>query len=236
MKTALVTGGSRGIGRGIAEALYHAGYKVLVNSKRRSDLLDGMAGEGYLTHMGDVSDYAYCEELINYAKETLGHIDVMFHNAGTCKTGLVQDLPLEKWQRIMDVNVNSMFYLTRLIVPVMLQQGYGKIIYTTSAWGNPGAAGASAYSASKGAVNAFTQSVAKELAASNIQVNAIAPGCIDTDMNRGYTPEERQALIDDIPAGYFGLPSDVGELALQLAEANRYLTGQIIKIDGGWWS
>ena len=231
MKTALITGASRGIGRGIAEALMAEGYQLVVNCKRNGEMLSEL---GAIASVGDVSDPAYCRELVAFAREKLGHIDVLFHNAGTCKVGLIQDFPDAKWNRIMDVNVNSAFYMSREIIPVMLQQGHGKIVFTSSAWGESGAAFAAAYAASKGAVNAFTKSIARELAASNIQVNAIAPGPIETDMNKGYTPEEHQAVADETAIGRFGTPEEIGAVAKLLAEAPAYLTGQIITVDGCW--
>ena len=231
MKTALVTGASRGIGRGIAEALSGAGYTVVGNCLHHAELL---SGSGIVPHAGDVSDPSYLRELVAFAREKLSHIDVVFHNAGVCSSGLLQDFSPEEWHRIMSTNLDSAFYLTKEIIPVMLSQGYGKIIFTSSVWGQSGAACSAAYSASKGAVNAFTRSVSKELAASNIQVNAIAPGAFDTDMNRCYSPEELSALCDEIPAGRLGDPAEIGKLALFLAEAPAYLTGQIITMDGGW--
>ena len=231
MKTAVVTGASRGIGRGIAETLLNNGYRIVVNCKRNKEMLEEL---GCSVSVGDVSNPEYCKELIEFAEKELGHIDVIFHNAGTCKVGLIQDFPDAKWDRIMNVNVNSAFYISRNIIPVMLRQGYGKIIFTSSAWGETGAALAAAYSASKGAINAFTKSIAKELAASNIQVNAIAPGPIDTDMNKGYSPEEHQDICDETAIGRFGTPDEIGQVALLLAQAPAYLTGQIITVDGCW--
>lgn len=231
MKTALVTGASRGIGKGIAETLLQNGYTVLGNCYSRTDLLPE---SGCIKSSGDLSDREYCRELVRFAKEQLSHIDVAFLNAGICRNGLVQDFSDEDWALTMNVNLNSAFWLSKEIIPVMLSQGYGKIIFTSSVWGESGAACSAAYAASKGAINAFTKSLSKELAASNIQVNAIAPGAIDTDMNRGYSAEELSALCEEIPAGRMGTPSELGKLALLLAEAPAYLTGQIISCDGGW--
>ena len=231
MKTALVTGASRGIGRAILETLVSNGYTVAANCRTHPELLEGVPCYSY---PGDISDRTFCGDLVRFAKEKLGHIDVLFHNAGICENGLVQDFSCESWNRIMSVNLNSCFYLAKEAVPVMLSQGYGKIVFTSSVWGETGAALSSAYSASKGAVNAFTKSISRELAASNIQVNAIAPGAFDTDMNRGYSPEELSALCEEIPAGRLGMPGEIGKLALFLAEAPAYLTGQIITMDGGW--
>ena len=117
---------------------------------------------------------------------------------------------------------------------MMLQQGRGKILNISSVWGNVGASCEVAYSACKGGLNSFTKALAKELAPSNIQVNALACGCIDTEMNACFTEEEKAALSEEIPAGRFGTPEEVAALALQLTTGNDYLTGQIITLDGGW--
>lgn len=232
MKTALVIGASRGIGRAIAAALIEKGYAVVGTCLKNTEMLKET---GCIPFPGDVSDPSYIRELVSFAKEKLGHIDVVFHNAGICENGLIQDQSEESWHRIMGVNLDSAFYLAKEVIPVMLSQGHGKLFFTSSVWGEHGAAMSACYSASKGAVNAFVKSISKELAASNIQVNAIAPGAIDTDMNKGYSEEEIEALCEEIPAGYMGDPADVGRFCALLCEAPAYVTGQIIAVDGGWY-
>ena len=140
----------------------------------------------------------------------------------------------ETWQNIIHTNLSSAFYTSKEAIPYMLSKQAGKIINISSVWGNVGASCEVAYSASKGGLNSFTKALAKELAPSNIQVNAIACGCIDTEMNRCFSEEERQALADEIPAGRFGKPEEVAELVFSIAEKHNYLTGQIITLDGGW--
>lgn len=143
-------------------------------------------------------------------------------------------MTIDEWNRIIGVNLTSVFSTCKLSIPHMLAEKSGKIINISSVWGNVGASCEVAYSACKGGMNAFTKGLAKELAPSNIQVNAIACGCIDTQMNACFSEEERTALADEIPTGRFGLPEEVASLALSLANSTDYLTGQIITLDGGW--
>ena len=159
---------------------------------------------------------------------------MLVNNAGIAHIGLLSDMTPDEWHRIMHTNLDACFYTCKYAIPLMLQNHSGRIINISSVWGNVGASMEVAYSASKGGVNTFTKALAKELAPSNIQVNAIACGAIDTDMNRCFSGEELQYLMDEIPADRLGEPNEVADLALYLAEAPAYLTGQIITIDGGW--
>ena len=138
------------------------------------------------------------------------------------------------WLRLMDTNVGSVYNCCHFAIPHMVHEKCGKIINISSVWGIAGASCEAAYSASKGAVNALTRALAKELAPSNIQVNAIACGAIDTDMNAFLSEDERASLIEEIPAGRMGRAEEVGKLAYQLGSEDSYLTGQIIQLDGGW--
>ena len=135
----------------------------------------------------------------------------------------------------MDTNLNSLFYTCRQAVPLMVARQSGRIVNISSVWGNVGASMEVAYSASKGGVNSFTKALAKELAPSHISVNAVACGVIDTQMNKCFNIEERQALQEEIPADRFGRPEEVADLVLQVINAPEYMTGQIITIDGGWY-
>ena len=166
--------------------------------------------------------------------ESYGKIDILVHNAGRSHIGLLQDMSPEEWQELLATNLSSAFYLSKLTIPTMLQQGYGKILFISSVWGLTGASMEVAYSASKGGLNTFTKALAKELAPSNIQVNAIDCGAIDTSMNDFLTKEETAALLEEIPTGRMGTPEEVAELSLLLCEKNNYLTGQIVSLDGGW--
>ena len=240
-KTALITGASRGIGRAIAIEFAKAGYQLVITCSRSEaeliDLKDFLNREYHsevLTSVGDVSSYSYIEQLFREIATRFGGIDVLVNNAGISYIGLLTDMSIDDWNHIVGTNLTSVFSTCRLAVPHMVHCKQGKIINISSVWGIAGASCEVAYSACKGGINAFTKALAKELAPSNIQVNAIACGVIDTSMNACFSEEERMALADEIPAGRFGRPEEVASLALQLATENEYLTGQIITLDGGW--
>ncbi len=240
-KTVLITGASRGIGRAIALHFAAAGYRLVVCCLSRTDILESLRqevtmhyGTDCLTFTGDIGDYQTTCHLFEQIETRFGHLDVLINNAGISYIGLLTDMTPEDWQRIVTTNLTSVFNCCRLAVPHMVRQQSGKIINISSVWGCCGASCEVAYSATKGGINAFTQALAKELAPSNIQVNAIACGAIDTEMNAFLSPEDRQALTDEIPSGRFGRPAEVASLALDLAENHTYLTGQIIRLDGGW--
>ena len=240
-KTVLITGASRGIGRAIATAFAKDGCNLVITcSKTENELLElkKELEEKYaidvLASVGDVSDYAYVEQLFSHIEKRFNGVDILINNAGISYVGLLTDMSIDDWNHIVGINLTSVFSTSRLAIPYMLSKKAGKIINISSVWGNVGASCEVAYSACKGGMNAFTKGLAKELAPSNIQVNAIACGCIDTQMNACFSEEERTALADEIPAGRFGLPEEVASLALSLANGTDYLTGQIITLDGGW--
>lgn len=240
-KTVLITGASHGIGRAIATAFAREGYRLVINCAKSKDVLLTLAAQLHknyhseiLTSIGDVSDYSYVEQLCREAVSRFGVVDVLINNAAVSHIGLLSDMTIDEWNHIVATNLTSVFSTSKLLVPYMVHQKAGKIINISSVWGNTGASCEVAYSACKGGVNSFTKALAKELAPSNIQVNAIACGVIDTRMNACFSDDERQALADEIPAGRFGSPKEVAALALQIATGNEYLTGQIITLDGGW--
>jgi 3-oxoacyl-[acyl-carrier protein] reductase len=242
-KTVLVTGASRGIGRAIAVAFAQADYRLVITCCRSEaalvqlkDTLEQDYRAEVLTSIGDISSYAYVEALFEQIRERFGGADIVVNNAGISHIGLLQDMSIEEWNRIVTTNLTSVFSVCRLAIPYMLQKNpvCGKIINISSVWGNVGASCEVAYSATKGGINAFTRALAKELAPCNIQVNAVACGVIDTAMNGCFSEEERAALAEEIPAGRFGTPDEVAALVLQLCTGNEYLTGQIITLDGGW--
>ena len=240
-KTVLITGASRGIGRAIAVAFAGAGYRLVITCSNSREELLSLKQElktqfhvDVLPSIGDVSSYSYMQQLFSEITERFGGVDVLINNAGISHIGLLSDMTIGDWNRIVSTNLTSVFSSCKLAIPYMVHQKAGKIINISSVWGIAGASCEVAYSACKGGVNAFTKALAKELAPSNIQVNAIACGVIDTQMNACFSEEERKALTEEIPAGRFGLPEEVAALALQLAAVNDYLTGQIITLDGGW--
>ena len=240
-KTVLITGASRGIGKAIAHKFAKEGVSIIINcSKSTEDLmnlkqeLENLYHINVLASVGNIGDFSYVKELFTLIQTQFGGVDVLVNNAGISHIGLLSDMEVEQWQTMIDTNLSSAFYTSKLAIPYMLSQKQGKIINISSVWGNVGASCEVAYSASKGGLNAFTKALAKELAPSNIQVNAIACGCIDTAMNQCFSPEERQALEDEIPAGRFGTPEEVAALTYTLATDCNYMTGQIITLDGGW--
>lgn len=235
--TALITGASRGIGRAIAESFAGAGYALILTCSKTMDDLNTVAAqisEKYGTPCLAVqADMGNAQDVARLFSE-IDHLDVLVNNAGISYVGLLSDMSAEDWHKVMAVNLDSCFYTSKHAIPLMLKKHSGRIINISSVWGNVGASMEVAYSASKGGINAFTKALAKELAPSNIQVNAIACGVIDTSMNACFTTEDMAALTEEIPADRIGKPEEVAKLALQLAQAPTYLTGQIITLDGGW--
>lgn len=240
-KTVLITGASRGIGAALARRFAAAGCNLVLNCAHSKDALEALAADlkntcavNCICCFGDIGDFSFVKEMIQTASDTFGGIDILINNAGIANIGLLTDMDIEDWNRILSTNLTSVFSTCRCAVPYMVHKKQGKIINISSVWGIVGASCEVAYSACKGGVNAFTRALAKELAPSNIQVNAIACGVIDTDMNACFSPEERRELEDEIPAGRYGTPEEVAELAFTLAAGHSYLTGQVITLDGGW--
>lgn len=240
-EVAFITGSSRGIGRAIAEEFARAGYALAINCRQSETELISLAEElknkyrvPCLPLAGDVGDENFVEEAFTCIEQQLGHVTVLVNNAGISHIGLLSDMDLETWERIIRTNLTSVFCCCRRSISHMVRHKYGKIINISSVWGIAGASCEVAYSASKGGVNAFTKALAKELAPSNISVNAIACGVIDTDMNRNLSEEEMEALRSEIPADRIGQPQEAAQLLLSLLNAPSYLTGQIITLDGGW--
>lgn len=244
-KNVLVTGSSRGIGRACALAFAKAGYHVFINCIHSIEKLESLEKEildadGSCTQVpGDVSDPDAVRSIFRKISETSlsicgsGGLDVLINNAGISYFGLLSDMSDTEWRSVIDTNLSSAFYCCREAIPYMVSRKQGKIINISSMWGTAGASCEAAYSASKAGLNGMTQALAKELAPSDIQVNAIAFGVIDTEMNARLNEEERNALKEEIPAGRFGTAEEAAGLALLLAEAPGYLTGQIIRMDGG---
>lgn len=239
--TALITGASRGIGAALAQTFAKAGYQLALCCQNSGDRLLELSEQlqteyhtSVLVFVGDVGDFSFVEEMVQKTLNTFGSIDVLINNAGISYIGLLTDMSIEDWNRIVATNLTSVFSTCRCVVPSMVHNKQGKIINISSVWGNVGASCEVAYSACKGGINSFTRALGKELAPSNITVNAIACGVIDTDMNRCFSDEERLELISEIPAGRMGQPQEVAELALSIATGNPYLNGQIITLDGGW--
>lgn len=236
---ALITGASRGIGKAAAEIFARNGYHLILTCHNSMDDLERLAeslasayGIGCLPARADMGVEADVTRLFS----NIQSLDVLVNNAGMAYFGLLSDMTAKHWHRIMAVNLDSCFYTCRAAIPLMLKNHKGSIVNVSSVWGAQGASMEVAYSASKGAMNAFTKALAKELAPSNISVNAVACGVIDTAMNSCLSPEDMAALRNEIPADRLGTPAEAAELIFRTAQAPSYMTGQIITIDGGWYT
>ena len=235
-KTVLITGSSRGIGAAMAKLFYENGYNVAINynnsEKEAKELCSSLPGS--LLLKGDVSNESDVRTMVEKSVEHFGKIDVLINNAGISQTGLLQDISLSDWERLFSINVTGTFLMSKYAAKNMIANHSGKIINISSIWGVSGASCESCYSASKGAVIAFTKALAKELGASNITVNCIAPGFIDTDMNKNISKEDTQTFCNETPLGRIGTPNEVAKAALFLASENAdFITGQILGVDGG---
>lgn len=241
-KTVLITGASRGIGRAALIELARRGYNVIGVCLNNSEKLEkaveeaGEFGVRTLAISGvNVGDYHQCSKgIYDYIYSHGMSVDCIVNNAGISHVGLIQDMSIDEWNNIIAVNITSVFNMCKLFIPDMLKKGKGKIVNISSVWGNVGASCEAAYSAAKGAVNSFTKALAKELAPSGIQVNAIAFGAIDTEMNNHLSSEERAELEGEIPIGRMGTVEEAAKLIADTIEMPEYVTGQVITMDGGW--
>lgn len=236
-RTAFITGASRGIGKAIATELAAHDYDlylVCLHSDEQLYRLKNELEKNFLINVtcfvGDVGSYDFVQTCFN----EIDHLDVLVNNAGVSYIGLVSEMTVADWDCIINTNLSSAFYTSKCAIPGMVREKSGKIINISSVWGNVGASMEVAYSASKGGMNAFTKALAKELAPSNIQVNAIACGVIDTDMNKRFSMEDIEILKGEIPADRMGTIDEVARLVVQIINSPAYLTGQIINLDGGW--
>ena len=240
-KTVLVTGASRGIGRAIALTFAKHDYHVFLNCSRSVKELEAVKSEIEAIPngscdllIGDIGNSEFVSKMFDTIHKKCDALDVLVNNAGIAHIGLLTDMTDDEWNRILQTNLSSVFYCCRKAVPKMVSKKAGKIINISSMWGTVGASCEVAYSATKSGIHGLTRALAKELAPSNIQVNAIACGCIDTSMNHQLDVEERAALEEEIPAGRFGSPQEVADFVMQLVDSPAYLTGQIIGLDGGY--
>lgn len=240
MKSVLVTGSSRGIGRETALAFARRGYRVAINCAHRLNELTSVQREIESLHVpclafqADVGNYEEASRMIQSIYAEWGSLSVLVNNAGVASIGLFQDLSCEDYTRLLNTNLISVLNCCHLVIPEMVRRQEGKIINVSSIWGNAGASCEAVYSAAKGGINSFTKALGKELAPSNIQVNAVACGVIDTEMNACLSAEEKKALEQEIPAGRFGKASEAAELIYTLASGHNYLNAQIITLDGGY--
>ena len=240
MPSVIITGASQGIGRAAALTFAARGWDItaagFTSAGALSSLENEIRGMGrrVITRTGDISDPAFAEALVHDALAAFGGVDVLVNDAGIALCGLIQDISPEEFDRVMAVNMKSVFLMTRAVIPHFLKNHAGSIVNVSSVWGIAGGSMETVYSASKGAVNAFTKAAARELGPSGIRVNAAAFGAIDTNMNRRLTAEDRALLCDEIPLGRMGTPEEAGNFIFDIAAGHPYLTGQVITFDGGW--
>ena len=240
-QVALITGSSRGIGRAEAIKLAHDGYAVCINCVEREDkaqeaveqLVSG--GCEAMWYKADVADSTAVKQMVAAIEEKLGAVTLLVNNAGIAKQCLFQDMSEDYWRHIFDVNLNGAFNTIHAVLPNMLHEHSGCIINTSSIWGQHGASCEVAYSATKHAIIGLTRSLAQELAPTNIRVNCVAPGVIDTDMVQVLGEETLAALAGDTPVGRLGRPEDIAAVVSFLAsDAASFITGQVITSDGGF--
>lgn len=230
-KNALVTGASRGIGAATALALAKRGWTVHVNYRKSEAAAREIAAQtGGLAVQADVADLQQVERMFAQT----GPVSLLVNNAGIAHAGLLTDITPGEWQRLFDVNVTGMYHCCRCAIPHMVHEKAGHIINLASILGSNGGSCEVAYSATKGAVIALTKALSKELGPSGIRVNCIAPGCIDTDMIRNLTREDRAELADASSLCRLGAPQDVANVIALLAEEDAgFVTGQVVGVDGG---
>ena len=235
-KVAFVTGGARGIGLAIAEQLYEAGADlILCDLKGAPEAAATFSGRGKCAGFGaDVSDFASLEQAITEGEQAIGPVDILVNNAGITRDTLLMRMAPDDWDLVLRVNLTGTFNATKIISRGMMKRRWGRILNIASVVGIRGNAGQANYSASKAGVIGFTKTMARELAARNVLVNAIAPGFIDTEMTKVLPEAVRDELMRQIPLARLGAPADVAKAALFLAsDLADYITGQVIVVDGG---
>ena len=239
-KTALITGASRGIGKQIAIEFAKDGANIVINYTKdelgAEETLKILKGIGVVAYKikEDVSSFKGAEKIIDFTLKSFGKIDILVNNAAKSTIGLFMDSSKEEIENILNTNLLGPLYLSKMAIPHMINKN-GVILNISSMWGEVGASCEVLYSTSKGGINLFTKALAKEMAPSNIRVNAIAPGVIDTSMNSFLSKEDRKDLEEEIPFGRFGSPEEIGKIAVFLcSKDSSYITGQIIRADGGY--
>lgn len=231
MPHVLISGGSRGIGRSAAELFASKGWSVTCLYHTKTPVF----GENIYAIKCDVSNSILVGNAIREAENKFGPVDCLISNAGISVKGLAQDFRPDDYRQVMDTNFGGLFNLSNALIPGMVERKKGVIIAVSSMWGQTGASCEALYSASKGAVDAYVKSLAKELGPSGIRVNAVSPGVIKTDMLKDYSADDLNDLADDTPLGRLGSPEEVAKAMLFLASDNAsFITGQIIGVNGGF--
>ena len=239
-KTALITGASRGIGKSIALTLASEYQQIAITSYHHPEAL--METQKTLTDMGiscialsgDCGDHSFVKNMVDTVIDSWGRIDALINNAGISYIGLLSEMSIDDWNKLLNTNLSSVFYFCHEVIPHMVHEHSGRILNISSVWGDVGASCEAAYSATKGGINALTKALGKELAPSHIAVNAISCGAIRTTMNSCFSAEEILDLENEIPYGRMAEPEEVARFALQILKSPDYLTGQVIRFDGAW--
>ncbi len=238
-KVVIVTGGSRGIGASIVKILANAGYSVVLNYNKSvneaNQIKEQLKNDGKVVEIykADVRNREEVKSLVDFTISKFGKIDVLVNNAGICQTKLFTDITDEDWNNMIQTNLTSAFYTTQEVLKYMIPKKEGCIINISSINGTTGASCEVHYSAAKAGLDGMTKALAKELGLSNIRVNSVAPGAIDTDMNNFLTESEKNELNNEIPLGRMGKPEEIALTVKWLIE-NEYTTGQVISVNGGW--
>ncbi len=240
-KVALVTGASRGLGKAIAVQLASDGAQVVVNYATSSDKAAEVVstiqsgGGKALAMQGDVSNLEEVEKMVDTIYEQFGHIDILVNNAGVTRDELLISMEREDWDKVISTNLGGLFNCTKAVAKYMMVQKSGRIINMSSVAGERGGRGQSNYAASKGAVNAFTRSVAMELARKKITVNAVAPGVVATEMSSEVIRRAQDIILDSVALKRLGQPEEIAKVVAFLAsDDSSYITGEIIRVDGGF--
>lgn len=240
MKYALITGASGGIGAATARAFAQAGYGVALHGHQNKEKLHALAQElsalsvPVLEVYADLSDPKLAKEMVDNVLEIFCQLDILVCCSGLSHAGLISDIDQENWRRLFGVNVDGMHFCCQAVLPHMIHRKEGCIITVSSMWGQVGASCEVAYSATKGAIIAYTKALAQEVGPSNIRVNCISPGVIDTEMNAHLSPEDMAALADETPLGRIGTPQECAACALFLAsDGASFVTGQVLAPNGG---
>ncbi|MBQ7950211.1 MAG: 3-oxoacyl-ACP reductase FabG [Clostridia bacterium] len=230
-KIALVTGAGRGIGRAIAARLMKEGFTVIANTKKTPI----EETESLIGHYADITDETAVNAMVEAVIKRFGQIDVLVNNAGIAEQKLFTDITLSDWDNMMNHNLKSMFLVTKAVLPHMIHQKQGKIVNISSIWGITGASCEVHYSAAKAGVIGFTKALAKEVGPSNITVNCVAPGVIQTDMLNTFSKEDLDALTEETPLGKIGNPDDIAAAVSYFASnQSDFITGQILSPNGGF--